>query len=38
MQAVQVKVGADKVEELQGKIVDVKINGANTFYIEGILA
>lgn len=38
MQAVQAKVGADKVEELQGKIVDVKINGANTFYIEGILA
>jgi tRNA-2-methylthio-N6-dimethylallyladenosine synthase len=38
MQAVQVKVGADKVEKLQGKIVDVKINAANTFYIEGVLA
>lgn len=38
MQAVQVKVGEDKVAALQGKIVDVKIKAANTFYIEGVLA
>ncbi|MCC3862351.1 tRNA (N6-isopentenyl adenosine(37)-C2)-methylthiotransferase MiaB [Pseudemcibacter aquimaris] len=37
MQAVQVKVGADKIEELLGKIVEVKIEDANAFNIQGVL-
>jgi tRNA-2-methylthio-N6-dimethylallyladenosine synthase len=38
MQAVQITVDEDKIEELKGKIVDVEITNAKVFNIQGILA
>lgn len=38
MQAVQIKLGDNTFDDLHGKIVNVKIEDANTFNIQGVLA
>lgn len=38
MQAVQIKLGGNTFDDLHGKIVNVKIEDANTFNIQGVLA
>jgi tRNA-2-methylthio-N6-dimethylallyladenosine synthase len=38
MQAVRFTVGNKKIEELQGKIVNVEIREASAFNIQGVLA